>query len=1154
MDNAAIIWTEGKTDWQHLKRAFQVLDIGHNLAFEESYEDWGEDRLLKQCKALSRVKQAVPTIFIFDRDNDAIIQNIEDSKLGYKHWGNNVYSFAIPIPSHRNDNMAICIESYYTDGELQTKDEEGRRLFLSTEFNPKSGRHLKESNLSIGNKGKLGSLGKGARAKIIDSEIYDELSRNVALSKAEFAQNVVSGKGSFGKFRFESFLAIFNIINSIIELVSEKIDLAFYDPKAFFDSLDNLKPAQQFMEIVRAAIRACKLTTMIFIAAILRHYEQKIIDESSTDLKKVRPIKQILAQSFGHPSLTTLQNLARYCYHLVDDSAPSVVYTLRGIMGATPTLGAIGNLIDELEHIFPPPREQVRIVNKSQLNKPILEYLIKEFSKYEGRMAELLEIDSPNVPRSVNLAEWKEALLMLLDCFSPLKSLSFRVRRIERIRNDSDEFDILITTYQNDRVSVEEETRTYEDIDDNQMETYELLVSPEEGKTALDLFPFIIIRNNKLHYYNRTKARGYEYNAVFTSKGYLEPIKRKFSQVALRTNIAADLQALFWTQVTPTVSELGIRANIPAHGPVIGRKQQLADIMTEIIEIPNQNGIIYGPGGVGKTALLIELSRNLFEEPCSDPILFKNIVWVSAKPNYYDPTLDRVEVQQPQFQSLDNILTAILEFHEIEDAITYKTDEKKFLVLELLRDEKTLLILDNFESVAKAGQEEILKFFGVTAKQTLKDKPNYFKVLVTSRKLIPSGFHQYRLKGLDKGESKKLMAQLFVSYARSGRQQLTEEQQNKLYEATDGIPLIIKHCYGQIYEYNRKLDEVIKGLSKAGSKIVDFSFAEVFDLIKQDELQLQLILLLELCGRRLLSRQIADILTVDEAEITDRIAQLVNYQCVNIISIGTEEKYGINDEVKFLTRRLAIENASLATKIKQKIANLSIDKRMDYTQQELDAVLFFEDYISQGHYLLGENFIKEQLKNRPLSLLLNLHYAKYLKEIKRRTHEAIEILEKILKASGSDQQVLRLLMAYYIALEIPNYEQAHSYARELEYVSEQNNEIKTEIAQFYLAWSTALKNRKIEIDPIKEMMRQQKYKDLASKAIAHLKAINSDTHEWHHLLAQSYYNVWDYDLAMAHVDKAIALLPKGSHLYFPYQRLQGEILKKQDKYSHIRRA
>jgi hypothetical protein len=293
--------------------------------------------------------------------------------------------------------------------------------------------------------------------------------------------------------------------------------------------------------------------------------------------------------------------------------------------------------------------------------------------------------------------------------------------------------------------------------------------------------------------------------------------------------------------------------------------------------------IIYAPGGVGKTALLIELSRQLFEDVAEAP-QFKNIIWVSAKRDYYDPTLDVKETREPQFRTLDNVLGAILEFLDYEDPAGYALDVKKSLVLEALNVEKTLLILDNFESVAKAGQEDILRFFGVDAKRSLRDKPDYFKVLVTSRELIPSGFHQFRLKGLDKQESKQLMQQLYEPYACSDKQQLTDEQMEKVYEATQGIPLVMKHCYGQVYEYNCDIGIILKKLSTGSSKLVEFSFAEVFHLLKQDDVQLRTMLVLELSGRRLMLRQMADILAADETELAERLSRLVNFQCVNSIS------------------------------------------------------------------------------------------------------------------------------------------------------------------------------------------------------------------------------------------------------------------------------
>src|SRR5207253_4378287 len=111
-------------------------------------------------------------------------------------------------------------------------------------------------------------------------------------------------------------------------------------------------------------------------------------------------------------------------------------------------------------------------------------------------------------------------------------------------------------------------------------------------------------------------------------------------------------------------------------------------------------------------------------------------------------------------------------------------------------------------------------------------------------------------------------------YAHSGQEPLSPEQRDAMYDATRGIPLIIKHCYGQIREYNRDADQVLRGLASAGNKVVDFSFSELFHNLKQDDLQLRTILLLELIGQPLMLRQMADILEVAEEAIDERLARL----------------------------------------------------------------------------------------------------------------------------------------------------------------------------------------------------------------------------------------------------------------------------------------
>jgi hypothetical protein len=120
----AIIYTEGKTDWKHLKKAQKRLNITLPIIFEESETPLGNQELLNMCQYLSRRKDVgLPGICLFDCDEPKILKKITEKDKLYKNWEGKYFSFQLPIPEHRKgyeDN--ICIEFYYTDAEIRTKD------------------------------------------------------------------------------------------------------------------------------------------------------------------------------------------------------------------------------------------------------------------------------------------------------------------------------------------------------------------------------------------------------------------------------------------------------------------------------------------------------------------------------------------------------------------------------------------------------------------------------------------------------------------------------------------------------------------------------------------------------------------------------------------------------------------------------------------------------------------------------------------------------------------------------------------------------------------------------------------------------------------------------------------------------------------------
>jgi len=151
-----IVMTEGITDIKHLKVALAELHkkgeyLGLNPDFRIDDRYTGSPELLKFCNQAHKVPHPQPIICIFDRDEPDILRQVTGQTGDHKNWGHNIFSFALPIPEHRKDTSDICIELYYKDDEIKRSEQSGRRLFLSHEFDPRSGKHkeTRTINLSI---------------------------------------------------------------------------------------------------------------------------------------------------------------------------------------------------------------------------------------------------------------------------------------------------------------------------------------------------------------------------------------------------------------------------------------------------------------------------------------------------------------------------------------------------------------------------------------------------------------------------------------------------------------------------------------------------------------------------------------------------------------------------------------------------------------------------------------------------------------------------------------------------------------------------------------------------------------------------------------------------------------------------------------------
>lgn len=237
----ALIVTEGATDWRHFKAAFEALKEDKRckewLPFLEfdflEYDPKNStsssfcklqmscSELKTMCKNYSYTSHKAKVIFIADND-DKDTRKVLGSESGYRAWGNNVYSFCLPVPLFR-DRDEICVEHLYLDDELKREIEiDGikRRIYLGNEFNEfcflvgSLEGTMCCTDRNVCGPDKIAIIDGGDKKKVIKVPGEDRI--NYALSKMKFANAILEKQEPFSNMDFSGFIPVFEIIRDIL--------------------------------------------------------------------------------------------------------------------------------------------------------------------------------------------------------------------------------------------------------------------------------------------------------------------------------------------------------------------------------------------------------------------------------------------------------------------------------------------------------------------------------------------------------------------------------------------------------------------------------------------------------------------------------------------------------------------------------------------------------------------------------------------------------------------------------------------------------------------------------------------------------------------------------------------------------------------------
>jgi len=225
-----------------------------------------------------------------------------------------------------------------------------------------------------------------------------------------------------------------------------------------------------------------------------------------------------------------------------------------------------------------------------------------------------------------------------------------------------------------------------------------------------------------------------------------------------------------------------IQLPVKGYRELVGRDALMGDIMAALRD-PAGKWIVAvdGMGGIGKTALALEVA-----DQCLDENLFDVVVWEQAPREEFTRTESTKRVNTLTFET---VLDAIARQLGALDVPRLKRVEKEARVQALLRMQRVLVVLDNLET-AEEPQKEIAA--------QLRPLLDPSKALLTSRHRFEGDLYAINLTGLDEDGAMRFVRQEAIEKNVERVSSAPVDELLQIIEVTGGSPLALKLVVGQL--------------------------------------------------------------------------------------------------------------------------------------------------------------------------------------------------------------------------------------------------------------------------------------------------------------------------------------------------------------------
>jgi len=311
--------------------------------------------------------------------------------------------------------------------------------------------------------------------------------------------------------------------------------------------------------------------------------------------------------------------------------------------------------------------------------------------------------------------------------------------------------------------------------------------------------------------------------------------------------------------------------------PLPGRERDLNNLLAALQDPRGALAItIDGLGGLGKTALAVELTRRALHQG-----LFKSVIGDSAKQELFAGG-EIVKVNEATLD-FDALLDAIARQCGRWELTTLPREEKRAMIAQLLRQHCYLVLVDNLETAENADAlvAHLRNLLGVS------------RTIVTSRRQVRHDFVKaHTLKELTREDSLFFLRKDLEQRRVEQLMHASEEKLVAIHTVTGGAPLALKLVVAQARFLD--LDVVLRRLSKAGSKLYSFIYRQSWE---QLSLVAQKILIY--IGRTVITtigwEELATVgmeIAESEEQLLASIDELVAYSLLEVSLAANQVRYG----------------------------------------------------------------------------------------------------------------------------------------------------------------------------------------------------------------------------------------------------------------------